>query len=77
MKTILCAVAALLLCSCATSPETGSLSYRTSPETGGFSYNANGQDVNGQAFTGMDINSPRFYMNDDQQDQMINRIYPK
>ncbi|HUL42254.1 MAG TPA: hypothetical protein VLV32_10185 [Burkholderiales bacterium] len=56
---------------------TSQQSYRTSPETGAFSYNANGQDMNGQAYTGMDITNPRFYEDDDQQDRMINQIYPR
>jgi len=66
MKICLCAVAALLLCSCATSPETGSR----------VSFSANGQ-----AAPAMDIYNPRFYMDDDRdvvaspptmQDQMLN-----
>jgi len=66
MKILLCVGAALLLCSCATSPETAS---RVS-----FS-------VNGQATPGTDIYNPRFYMDDDRdvyvppptmQDQMLN-----
>ena len=66
MRIWLCAVAALLLCSCATAPETAS---RAS-----FS-------VNGQATPATDIYNPRFYLDDDRdvyvspptlQDQMLN-----
>ena len=66
MRIWLCAVAALLLCSCATGPETGSR----------VSFSANGQ-----AAPAMDIYNPRFYMDDDRdvyvssptlQDQMLN-----
>ena len=66
MKTFLCAGAVLLLCSCATSPGTGSrVSF----------------DVNGRSTPAMDIYDPHFYMDDDRgvdvspptmQDQMLN-----